>query len=175
MPLGHTVLRATGGHLGGWGGTGMGGDTVEAEGKKKKKKLTRQAQSTRHTSLTCRRSGDAQVQQRPDSQLMNIYRSFVLRVLTGEAEVLDHEQMKPCNQSVIQAAVKVKGFTLRASKRHALPCPRRFIYAGRPHGPLQERICFRQQGSREIGALRGAVWFSFLAESILSKTSPCLH
>lgn len=71
---------------------------------------------------------------------MNIYRSFVLRVLTGEAEVLDHEQMKPCNQSVIQAAVKVKGFTLRASKRHALPCPRPFIHAGRPHGPLQERI-----------------------------------
>lgn len=71
---------------------------------------------------------------------MNIYCSFVLRVLTGEAEVLDHEQMKPCNQSVIQAAVKVKGFTLRASKRHALPCPRPFIYAGRPHGPVQERI-----------------------------------
>lgn len=71
---------------------------------------------------------------------MNIYRPFVLRVLTGEAEVLDHEQMKPCNQSVIQAAVKVKGCTLHAFKRHTLPCPQPFIYAGQLHGPLQEQI-----------------------------------
>lgn len=68
-------------------------------------------------SPTRRRSGDAPVQQRPDSQLMNIYPPFVLRVLAGEAEVLDHEQMKPCNQSVIQAAVKVKGCTLHTFKR----------------------------------------------------------
>lgn len=48
---------------------------------------------------------------------MNIYRPFVLRVFTGEAEVLDHEQMKPCNQSVIQAAVKVRGCTLHAFQK----------------------------------------------------------
>lgn len=117
------------------------------------------------------------MQQRPDSQLMNIYRSFVLCVLTGEAEVLDHEQVKPCNQSVIQAAVKVKGFTLRASKSHALPCPRPFIYAGRPHGGPRENgyVFYRQEASGGIAALYVGVWLSFLAESIPSKTSSFLR
>lgn len=103
----------------------MGGDTLITEEEKENP-----APCARRT---CRRSGDAPVHQRPDSRLMNIYRPFVLRVLTGEAEVLDHEQMKPCNQSIIQAAVKVKGCTLHAFKR---PTPTPFIHAGHPHGPL---------------------------------------
>lgn len=52
---------------------------------------------------------DAPVQQWSDSQLMNIYYTSALCLVTGGNRGVEPLAAEGCNQSHIQAAVKVKG------------------------------------------------------------------